>query len=293
MRVARVLLARARDDAPSPLRRIVCAALARALDALMRDEICELSDALVAVADNVPSAHDQRALAEASMIVDFQRSVTAYARADARRPKAQAPAAGKRARRARRAGRAGAGLPWASTLRVSALRQGLLRFARELETVAGAPLARGAGRDRAAQPGRSSRRTVFSLAQLTVGARRRLIARQQRPVPRERQRDEHARDDARAADQGPGRRYRRDARLGARHARRRSCRAAIAAVSRIVLDRMRGMSSARARRPSATASCRRCRRKRRCRRGCRGGASSAASTWCARSARAASARCSW
>ena len=49
------------------------------LDALMRDEICELSDAIVAVADNVPSAHDQRALAEASMIVDFQRSVLAYA----------------------------------------------------------------------------------------------------------------------------------------------------------------------------------------------------------------------
>jgi len=45
----RVLLRRARSDAPSPLRRTVCAALARASDALVREEIFEVSDVHVGI----------------------------------------------------------------------------------------------------------------------------------------------------------------------------------------------------------------------------------------------------
>jgi hypothetical protein len=179
--VARVLLARARDDAPSPLRRIVCAALARALDALVRDDICELSDALVALADNVRGHVDQRTVAEASMLVDFQRSASAYA--DLTRATENATGGGRRARAALDAlVDLAQSLPWSSTLRVSALRQGLLEYARELETVAGARCIT----DLASQEPTALSRlesTTFSLAQLAAGARRRLVSRQHRPVP--------------------------------------------------------------------------------------------------------------
>ena len=181
VRVARVLLARARDDAPSPLRRIVCAALARALDALVRDELCELSDVIVAVADNVPSGEDQRSVGEASMIVDLQRAIAAYA--DLARVTEGSVATGRRARTALDALTALAqSLPWASTLRVSALRQGLLHYGRELETIAAA---RSLSELATAEPRALSQLegTTFALAQLTIGARRRLVARAQRTVP--------------------------------------------------------------------------------------------------------------
>ncbi len=182
MRTAKMLLGRTRSDAASPLRRIVCAALARALDALMRDEVCELSDVVVAIADNVPTSHDLSTLAEASMMPDFMRSVSAYAHAA--RITERADASGRNARAAIDALRELAqSLPWASTLRVSAMRGNLLSLARELEDIASAralsELAAGQGRDCLLR----LESTVFSLCQLTVGARRRLLPRAQRPVP--------------------------------------------------------------------------------------------------------------
>ncbi len=181
VRIARVLLARAREDAPSPLRRIVCAALARALDALVRDELCELSDVMIAVADNVRDPGDQHTLAEASMLVDFQRCASAYA--ELTTAARDAAPGGRRARTALDAlGKLAQSLPWASTLRVSALRQGLLHYLRELEAVAAA---RSLAELAEAEPRPISQLegTVLALAQLTVGARRRLISQQQRPVP--------------------------------------------------------------------------------------------------------------
>jgi hypothetical protein len=181
VRVARVLLARSRNDASSPLRRIVCAALARSLDALVRDEICELSDVVIAVGDNVPSAHDQLSVAEASMIPDMQRAITAYAQLT--RTSEGGIASGRRARAALDAlVHVAQSLPWASTLRVSALRQGLLRLARELESIAGT---RSLGELAATEPRPLSQLegTVFALAQLTIGARRRLVQREQRSIP--------------------------------------------------------------------------------------------------------------
>jgi hypothetical protein len=67
-------------------------------------------------------------------------------------------------------------------LRVSALRQGLMRYGRDLERVAAA---QSLSEVAASEPRRLSllETSIFSLAQLTVGARRRLIPRQQRPVP--------------------------------------------------------------------------------------------------------------
>jgi hypothetical protein len=239
IRVARVLLARARDDAPSPLRRIVCAAVARAMDALVRDEICELSDALVAVADNVPISHDQRTLAEASTNIDFQRCVTAYAELTSITEGAQP--SGRKARAALDAMvELAQALPWASTLRVTALRQGLLRFARELESVAAV---RSLAELASAEPRSLAQleATVFALAQLTVGARRRLVARQQRPVPAsgsaismlEMTLDQHIK--GQTTDYGDV--------LDSVHATlSHELPRGVAAVARIVLDRMRGMS---------------------------------------------------
>lgn len=182
LRTGKTLLGRARSDAASPLRRIVCATLARALDALVRDEVCELSDVLVAVADNVPSSHDLTTLAEASMMPDFQRSVAAYT--ELVRATERAEASGRTSRTAVDALRELAqSLPWASTLRVSALRGHLLGLSRELDDIAAVrsrqEFVQGVGRDRLQR----LESTVFSLCQLTVGARRRLVPRAQRPAP--------------------------------------------------------------------------------------------------------------
>jgi hypothetical protein len=173
LRTVRMLLHRAQYDATSPLRRIVCAALARALDASMRDDVCELSDALVAVADHVPNAHDVVTLAEASMMPEFQRSLTAYAQL--LRVCEKAEPTGRHARAAIDALRElGESLPWANTLRVSAVRGHLLTLARKLEDIAAArslaELAEGSGRDHLVVLDA----TVSGLCRLTRGARRRL-----------------------------------------------------------------------------------------------------------------------
>ena len=68
----RLLLGRLESDPPSPLRRTVCAALARACDALVRDELCELSDILVAISTKVRLPGDLEVLAEASMVTEVQ-----------------------------------------------------------------------------------------------------------------------------------------------------------------------------------------------------------------------------
>ena len=173
LRALGVLLSRVQSDAPSPLRRIVCATLARVLDASMREDVCELSDALIAVADHASGAHDVATLAEASMMPDFQRSLTAYAQLLRFCEKAEPT--GRHARFGIDALRElGQSLPWANTLRVSALRGHLLALSQNLEDVAAArslaELAEGSGRDRLV----ALDATVTTLCRLTRGARRRL-----------------------------------------------------------------------------------------------------------------------
>jgi len=176
LRALEMLLARVKHDAASPLRRIVCATLARALDASMRDDVCELSDALIAVADHVLSAHDVATVAEASMLVDFQRSLAAYSQL--MRFCERAEPTGRHARFGIDALRElGQSLPWANTLRVSALRGHLLMVARWLEEIAASQslieLTTGAGRDRVTALDSS----VTALCRLVRGARRRLSGR--------------------------------------------------------------------------------------------------------------------
>ncbi len=78
LRAMNVLLARVSQDVPSPLRRATCAALARACDAAVRAELCELSDVLVAVTVTIRSERDLTVISEASMASALDAAVRAY-----------------------------------------------------------------------------------------------------------------------------------------------------------------------------------------------------------------------
>ena len=72
LHVFKLLAQRALADAPSPLRRLLCATMARAADALAREQVAELSDVFVATLWSVSNAADLRALAEACMVPEFK-----------------------------------------------------------------------------------------------------------------------------------------------------------------------------------------------------------------------------
>jgi hypothetical protein len=138
LRASRILLARARDDAPSPLRRIVHAAAARAVEALLREDVVELSDVLFAVVRHLASETDFATFAEASMLPDVENVFRAYATLVERTERA--------ARMTTARTRAGMDalrlltkqLPAASGPRVEALRGVLIRFSSALEAIAAA-----------------------------------------------------------------------------------------------------------------------------------------------------------
>jgi len=77
MHVFKLLAQRAQADAPSPLRRLLCATLARAADALVREQVCELSDVFVASVWGLSNSEDLRALSEASMVPEFKEVFSA------------------------------------------------------------------------------------------------------------------------------------------------------------------------------------------------------------------------
>jgi hypothetical protein len=79
LRIARVLLERFERGSPSPVRRTIVAALARALDALVRVEACDPVDALLVVARHVIDPGELRTLAEASMDPDLVHVLLQYA----------------------------------------------------------------------------------------------------------------------------------------------------------------------------------------------------------------------
>jgi hypothetical protein len=80
LRIARALLHRFERDPPSPVRRTVVAALARALDALVRVGACDVVDALLVVARYVSDPAELSTLAEASMDPDLEHVLERYAR---------------------------------------------------------------------------------------------------------------------------------------------------------------------------------------------------------------------
>ncbi|MFW5924666.1 MAG: serine/threonine-protein kinase [Myxococcota bacterium] len=168
-----VLMHRVRDDAATRLRRATCAAAARSCDALIREEVAEVSDVLLVAAGFVQDPEDVATLAEASMVPELESALRAYGQLQ--RTVASAPRSG------RGVGVALDGLttlaqalPVASSPRVEALRSTLLALVRALEAVAAAPslerLAAGT-EHRLLLPVEVA---VQSLAELASGARRRL-----------------------------------------------------------------------------------------------------------------------
>jgi hypothetical protein len=74
----RVLLTRLRSDQGVGLRRALCAASARAMDALVREEVAEISDVVIFAGDFSESAEDIRSISEASMMPEVERALDAY-----------------------------------------------------------------------------------------------------------------------------------------------------------------------------------------------------------------------
>ncbi len=176
LRMTRVLLQRARDDASSPLRRVVCAAAARACDALLRDEVLELSDLLIAIALHVRDPEDLLVIAEASMDPGTEAAFRAHANLVRQTSKAS-QMTGQRARVGLEslAGLARA-LPAVASPRVDALREALVELANAVQAVLAAQsLAELVGEDDAT-PSRvvSLADAVSLLSRMVVGARRRL-----------------------------------------------------------------------------------------------------------------------
>jgi hypothetical protein len=170
LRAFRLLLARVETDVASPLRRTLCAALARAGDAIFRDELCEMSDLLVAVAAKVRAAADLQVLAEASMVPEVKelyRAAAEMAKVNAAAP----PGPGDRSFLEAFQALARA-LPPGTSPRVEGLRRAFLDMARALEGVAAASalvdLTRPGGPFEQLEP------AVQYGAQLCSGARRRL-----------------------------------------------------------------------------------------------------------------------
>ncbi len=173
---ARTLLARVRDDDPSMLRRVVTAAAARACDALLREEIGELSDVFLVAVRHVTTLEGLTTMAEASMVPEMKAMFLAYAHLVAKTQR-DVRTTGTRSRATLDALR---GLiravPPATSPRVDALHAALLAFGRAVENVRAArSLAELAGE----ADERGSRLVDLEnatrlLARLIVGARRRL-----------------------------------------------------------------------------------------------------------------------
>ena len=176
LRAARILLARTRDDAPSPLRRVVHAAAARSCVALLREDVAEISDVLIAVVSHLSSEIDLVTFAEASMVPEVENVFRAYASLVERTERA-ARMTGARTRASMDALRVlTKNLPAASGPRVEALRGTLLRLASALEAIGSAnSLAELAGElDDVGSRMSPLADAVEKLARLVEGARRRL-----------------------------------------------------------------------------------------------------------------------
>ncbi len=150
VRTVEVLLDRIVSGPDVSVRRILCATLARSLDAAVREGVFEPADVLLIVADNLVERQSVETLAEASTHPDVRSATDTYARfldkdaqpgpeslrhnLDSTAPPLRPEDASTVARRVARLGRISAG----GTHRAEALRQALLRLGRALEMVAAA-----------------------------------------------------------------------------------------------------------------------------------------------------------
>jgi eukaryotic-like serine/threonine-protein kinase len=183
LRAMSALLSRVNEDVPSPLRRTVCAALARVCDAVVRKEICELSDVFIAATLNVTSDADLAIIGEASMqpvlkellreYVDLVRGVE-IAQHEASDPDLGACLEALR--------QVADSVPTAESPRIEALRSALHRFERALAAVQ-ASSSLSTLTDDTSRIGNLEASTQW-LAQLVAGASRRLERGQSMEPPR-------------------------------------------------------------------------------------------------------------
>ena len=185
------------DHDPSPvLKRTLLACLSRALDALMRLGVCDVADALLALAQRIKSTGEFETLAEASMDPDLRHVLTRYARflrdSDATKPikkKASdpkdslyppsiAPPRGTPAEERLKAFEELASeLAPEASARSEALRTVLVRLHAALNTIAKVGSLRGlSSADAASEPDiiQAVETWVGALAQMCIGARGRL-----------------------------------------------------------------------------------------------------------------------
>jgi hypothetical protein len=133
LHVFKLLAQRAASDPPSPLRRLLCATLARAADALTREQVCELSDVFVAALWSLSGAADLRALSEASMVPEFKEVFAAAAQV----PRVLAERGGQADEHAlvENLRDVAEALPAGSSARVEGLRRAILGLVRGLDTL--------------------------------------------------------------------------------------------------------------------------------------------------------------
>jgi eukaryotic-like serine/threonine-protein kinase len=198
LRTVKALLEHFEHDPAPVLKRTLLAALARALDALVRLGVCDVADALLALAQRIRATSDFETLAEASMDPDLRHVLSRYARflrdSDATKPITKtradpkdsiyppsiAPPRGTPTEERLRAFEELANeLAPEASARSEALRTVLVRLHAALTTVATVGSLRGlSGADASAEPDviAAVETWVGALAQMCIGARGRLDA---------------------------------------------------------------------------------------------------------------------
>ncbi|HET6415579.1 MAG TPA: serine/threonine-protein kinase [Polyangiales bacterium] len=171
----RVLLNRVRHDPKSSLRRTLCAATARACDALVREDIADVSDVVIAAAGNVPDLDDLKTMAEASMVPEVESALRAYAKLQQASRTAQRDRQGLMA--ATDALKAiGNDLPVARSAHIEAFRRSLSLLASGLRSAAASSSLAEVAERSSGTPLSKLERGVATMAQLVSGSRRRLGA---------------------------------------------------------------------------------------------------------------------
>lgn len=174
LRVTRVLLNRVRRESSSMLSRAVMACLSRAFDALVREEVFELSDVVLCASLYVRNPDYIATLAEASMMPELNRALAALAELVRKAQAAQEHAAA-RGECIEALGSLTHAIPAAHSARVSALRWALVRLHVSLRMFHGARsmhLLVGPELGGAAFANLSD--GLLTVAQLIAGTRRRL-----------------------------------------------------------------------------------------------------------------------
>lgn len=132
LRVAGLLFARVANDAATPLHRALCATAARACDALVREEVAEVSDVVIVASTHLPDVNDLDTLADASMVPELKSALRALAKLDGEAVKALTsnldPAPSVEALR-----ELANALPVAASMRIEAFRGEVLGLADALE----------------------------------------------------------------------------------------------------------------------------------------------------------------